>query len=348
MKKKILSAFPQNRKIKIKYMSEASFGACSWYRSVGVLSKLRYLYPNIEIEPLDLKDWHNIADTDIVFFERPGQLHYEQAFNLIKDYGVKIWSDFDDDLFNVPIKPFNPSGNHFGNPKIQAMIQKYCQMSDVVTVSTEQIKLTMGEFCSPIIIPNAFNDYNYKFEYRPAKGKEIFWRGSIFHRFNIRIVREQVLKLAENYPDWAWTFIGEAAGELWSDMKDLSKTKKIKASLIFDAAIVKYLKMLNSLNCSIQIFPLVDNKFNRAKSNCSWIEGTAAGAVMLAPDFAEYRRPGITVYNDIPDFTERLEYLMNNEKARKENYDKSFEYISNNLLLSKVNKSRLDIIKGLI
>jgi hypothetical protein len=96
-------------------MSEAMFGACSFYRSMGVLPKLSKLDPQITVEPLDMRDWHDIVDTDIVFFERPSQSHVYTGMEQIKDFGLKVWLDFDDDLFNVPVKPFNPSGNHFND-----------------------------------------------------------------------------------------------------------------------------------------------------------------------------------------------------------------------------------------
>jgi hypothetical protein len=292
------------------------------------------------VEPLNLRDWNDIADTDVVFFERPGQLHFEPSFNLIKDYGLKLWLDFDDDLFSVPIKPFNPSGNHFNDPKVQKVIQKYLSMADVVTVSTEAIKDAYKEYCDPIIIPNAFNDYNYDWTYRRSTAKGIMWRGSIFHRFNLKIAKQAILAAEKNFPEWRWKFIGEAAGDIWSEMKN--------ADLFFDTATVKYMKMLPEMNCSIQVFPLVDDKFNRAKSNCSWVEGTWAGAVMLAPDFPEYRRPGITNYTDMPDFYQKLLHLITEDGTRKKNFDDSFKFIKENYLLSHVNDQRVEILKGLL
>src|SRR5690348_4348511 len=138
-------------------MSQAIQGACSFYRSMGVLPKLAKLDPSIVVEQLDMRDWHDIADTDIVFSERPSQPHLQAAMDLIKDFGVKLWLDYDDDFFNVPTKPFNPSGSHFNDPAVRNAFAGFLAMADVVTVSTEAIKRSYEGYCNAIVtIPNAF------------------------------------------------------------------------------------------------------------------------------------------------------------------------------------------------
>ncbi len=308
---------------------------------MGVLPKLSKLDPQITVEPLDMRDWHDIVDTDIVFFERPSQSHLHAGMEQIKDFGLKIWLDFDDDFFNVPVKPFNPSGNHFNDPEIQEILIKLLRMADVITVSTDVIKKSYDRYNeNVVVIPNAFNDYNYKWAYNYSTRDAIFWRGSISHRFNLKTAKDAILKVARRNREWEWNFVGEAGDDVWSEIEN--------AKLHFDRDNVKFWKLLREIDCSIQIFPLVNDLFNQAKSNCSWIEGTYAGATMLAPDFAEYRRPGITNYSDMEEFQEELISLMSDKPRRKANYDLSFGYIRDNLMLSDVNKQRLEIVGRLI
>src|SRR5207244_6610452 len=117
-----------------------------------------------------------IVDTDIVFFERPSQPHFYSGLELIKDFGLKIWLDFDDDFFNVPMKPFNPSGSHFNEPDVQKVFIKFLRMADVVTVSTDAIKKSYDRYSeNVVVIPNAFNDYNYKWIYNHSSRDAVLW-----------------------------------------------------------------------------------------------------------------------------------------------------------------------------
>ena len=56
----------------------------------------------------------------------------------------------------------------------------------------------------------------------------------------------------------------------------------------------------------LAVVPLKDNLFNHAKSNLAWIEATCAGAMTLAPDWPEWRRPGVSNYESPLNFKKLL------------------------------------------
>jgi len=72
-----------------------------------------------------------------------------------------------------------------------------------------------------------------------------------------------------------------------------------------------------------------------------------SGAVTIAPDMPEWRRPGITTYKTPDEFETKINELMSDEKLRCNNFDLSLEYINENLLLSKVNRKRIEVIEQL-
>jgi hypothetical protein len=106
--------------------------------------------------------------------------------------------------------------------------------------------------------------------------------------------------------------------------------------------IVQYNQYIYDLSPSINIVPLVDSIFTRCKSNISFIEGTWAGAACLCPDIPEFQKDGVVNYKE--NFGYLLEKLMKSQSFRQENYEKAYQYIQDNLLLSIINQKRIKII----
>jgi len=82
-------------------------------------------------------------------------------------------------------------------------------------------------------------------------------------------------------------------------------------------------------------------------SNIAWIEASHAGAVCLAPDWDEWRRPGVILYRDQEDFRQKLSMLLEGGVNRSNLVGRSREFISQNLTLGAVNHERWKIIECL-
>jgi hypothetical protein len=229
---------------------------------------------------------------------------------------------------------------HKVQPKLLKNIEECIKFSDIVTVSTQAMKDYYSKFNPNIIvINNAHNDYQYPFKEVTETVNSINWRGSNTHREDIRSVKEKIFSLAKTYPEWAWTFMGS---DLWYI------TEGIKTFFSFkECDIIDYFKFIRELKSAIQINPLLDNIFNRGKSNISWLEATYAGSVSIVPDFPEFDKPGTIRYKDIDNFSYLLEKVIKSKDFRHSNYLQSYEYIWDNLLLSQINKKRLEIIEGI-
>jgi hypothetical protein len=99
---------------------------------------------------------------------------------------------------------------------------------------------------------------------------------------------------------------------------------------------------LPGMNCRVMVKPLVNNLFNHSKSNCSWIEATLAGSVLVASNgFAEFDKPGIV---QSMGFHQDIVRLMDDDDYATERFSESVQYIRDNLLLSNVNKLRAEIL----
>lgn len=324
--------------IKIKVCDTTPNSACSYYRGMGVLTKLRQIDPKIEVEFIREVTWIELIDTDLLYLVRPVENVYIDVITFAHDFGVKVWIDFDDLLHEIPYD--NPSYLHFSNKDRQDNIIKALATADIVTVSTQAIKDYYGKINPNIIvIENAVNDYNFKFEKKNNNTKTISWRGSDTHREDLLSCKQQFANLSHNHTDWRWTFVG---GDPWYLIREMKRGYVNYKSAM---EIVAYNKFMNRLAPEIHVTPLVFSKFNEAKSNCVWLSATLFGAAVVAPAMKEFSLPGIQIYKDAEYFEYYVEKMMKSKVFRQQCYTESFEYIKENLLLSTINKKRVQIIR---
>jgi hypothetical protein len=327
--------------IKIKICDVAPRGACSYYRSVGPFSKLHKINPEINVEYIESVSWHILADTDILFLARPYQDNYIESIELAKSFGIKTWIDFDDALTMLPED--NPGYSFFTNEIVSNNIKKAIEMADIITVSTEAIKtLYMDINPNILVIENAFNDYNYPFEFRENNTKYISWRGSNTHRRDLLSCRDDIISISKQFPDWLLNFIGGGgAAELWYIVDAIKN-----CLVITDVEIIKYNRLLFNLQPEIHLSPLLDTEFTRCKSNIAFIEATWAGAVCVAPTLPEFTKPGCLNYTD--NFRYIFTKAIKSKTFRQEKYKEAFEFVRENLLLSNINNKRVNLIQDLI
>jgi len=328
--------------MRIVVATEAPQGACSFYRSLGVLPYLNRIKAGITIESIAQIDWYIVSGADIIFLERPSTREYLAAAQTAKDLNIKLWCDFDDDFFNLPQD--NPSYPHYFKQETQTYIKKILKMSDVVTVATNQLKTKYSQFTEKekiTVIPNAFNDYIYTLPDFPSVNRIINWRGSNTHRNDLRTIGDAFERIVKKYPDWLLSFMGYNPWFITEGITDKVKyTDPLPISV--------YNKFIKNMGPAIQIHPLVKNEFNLSKSNVAWIEGTYSGSVFVGPNMPEFNKPGIEQYDNPDEFVEKIIMFMSDSKKRDQNYKLSLEYIKDNLLLSEVNKKRMEIIDRIL
>ncbi len=124
-------------------------------------------------------------------------------------------------------------------------------------------------------------------------------------------------------------------------------TEKIDNSRFFKGIDIRqYFLQLQKERPKLLIVPLVDNEFNRSKSNIAWIEATLCGAVCIAPDFPEWRKPGVITYKDDKEFYSAFDWAIN--AYLDDMNENSFKYIKENLMLTDINKLRKTHIEKIL
>lgn len=315
--------------------------AVSFYRSIGTMQYLPRLNKNIKIVVPKTIDWTELLTVDLFYMQRPNNSEHDlKAFEIARELGIPIWVDYDDLLHEIP--KYNPSYGMYSDPQRKKNMEYFIEKSDIVTVSTPEIKNYYSKFNPNIVvIPNAYNDFHFPLQKITDQYNVITWRGSGTHRDDLRFILGEMERISNDNPEWEWIFLG--GSDIWYIKEKIRTHQHFQ-----ECDLITYLRFIQKVRAAVQINPLLNNAFNRGKSNISYFEATYAGSVLIAPDLPEFKDlPGCLIYdnNDPVAFGNKLEKAMRNGEYRMKNYKKSFDHIQNNMILSKINQKRIDLIE---
>lgn len=327
--------------MKILILHPIKLDGTSFYRAHGPFAHLQRMYPEIEVIDASSEEfvisWTSLVSVDLIFLQRPSTEHELTVIKIAKKALRPVWVDYDDDYFNIPST--NPRAELYGDPTRQSMVKECMELSDVITVSTPALKKSIDQVVpgkNIIVLENAFDPSLFaNVRYVGPRNKIILWRGGDTHAQDLLTVKDQILRAIKTYPEYKWAFMGYCP--LW-----ITEDLDIPADqiMLYDFMdIMTYFDILMQLRPEILIVPLEQNAFNEGKSNISWIEGTLAGAAVLAPNMEKFRK-GCALYNTPDEFEAMLQLLISDQTVRREYYTKSQKAIPN---LQEVNIQRLQV-----
>jgi hypothetical protein len=325
--------------------------ATNWYRGTGPLSHLK------KSSKLDLKfsfaneiSFATAQLHDLAFFQRPSTSSELEAIRIFKRLGIPVIVDYDDLFFEIPTD--NPAHQSYMNRTTQETIVQIMREADCVWVSTKEIKrcvqLPNASLNERVyVVPNALDDIHLVMRDRskPQTNRQpaVMWRGSPTHERDVMEFTPEIGAVAKGFPNWSFVFAGWNPWFLTDGMAP-------KQALCSGALPVgEFMDFVYATGAEVGMVPLHDSRFNRCKSNIAWLEMTWGGAAVLAPDWEEWRHPGVTTYLTQEDYRIGLASLieMGSEKRRALN-QMSWEHIKNNFMLSKVNYIRERTIRSLV
>ena len=205
--------------------------------------------------------------------------HTELNFKAIlglKELGLKVVYDTDDNLWAV--QSDNPHAKMFAEEK-DAFVQ--CAMlCNAITVSTQGlrtgVKTAIPRFQGEILIcPNGMN-FNY---FRPPSVERdperivIGWAGSNTHSHDVKDAWSVLPAIMEEFPNVHMEFIGQAPpAKLWGHPR--VKLRRF-------VPVGEFATRFSSWAWDVTLAPLMDNRFNRSKSNIKMLEAAALGIPIL-------------------------------------------------------------------
>ena len=326
--------------MKILVLLHSATDSCSFYRAGGVLPELR---KKIDVQILVVQwdqielHWQRIIEFDLLFMQRPFTNEQASFVQFMKNFNIPVWVDYDDNVLEVPAENKHA---FLYNDEVRANIKQILASADAVSVTTPHLKRVFDEHgCNCVVIPNAFNDFIFtKRELPRVPQKTALWRGSDSHIFDLMTVGDEFNILAKENPDWKYIFMGFFP---WY----YAEAKNVMSAPTMD--VMLYFNRIRHLSPSVVFTPLADTSFNRCKSNIAWIEAIYAGAICVAPNFAEWQQKGTILYDRPANFPAAMHHAMFDVDIRKANTE-AWDYIQENLLLSKVNNKRVELIQSLL
>lgn len=325
----------------------------SWYRAVRPLSLLeKSLEGSWRFERLHFNKerqtnlgWSDISGADVLFLQRPCLPWNVDLILEAKIMGIKVWLDYDDDLFSVPYS--NPAYRTYGDPETKHNIQKCAAEADVISVSTQGLKKVFDQFSRNVkVIPNA-SDFSIQGRAKIVATEKkvekiIFWRGTKSHDEDLLQYASAIQRVAETHEDWRFVFLGEP----WFGLSHFIPQKQM---MVLPAiTLPKYFGFLENLKPEISIVPLKNSVFNHSKSCIAWQEATFAGAACVVPDWEEWAQPGAMTYEDSESFFERVHFLITQPIKRAELAEQSLSTIRDRFDLAQVNDLRRSLLEELI
>ncbi len=293
--------------IKILAMLPNKDDACSWYRGAGVLNYLEGVSVDYVGQTVS---WADLAKYDVLFMQRPFTVEHTQIFHLAKTMKIKVWCDWDDDLLNVPAS--NPNSRIYNTEDGRNRIKHCIANADLVTVSTEALGLSYAPYTRDTghlaVVHNAFNDYVNDIAYENnSESVTVTWRGLSSHKADLEHYRPALYELHREHADLEFKYLGEPINAIRNDAGKLNNVEILPTS-----PLPFYFNNFSRLKPRVHLVLLTDTPFNRSKSNIAYIEASAAGAVVVAPDFGEFSATESVLYTpgDLPSLKDSFKRAL--------------------------------------
>lgn len=313
--------------------------ACSFYRGVGPWSALAKSSPQeFQVSYISDPCWGDIRAADILFILRPTLASVVPIMQCARDWGTKIWVDWDDDPFCLHRD--NPSYDLFQGQSVVETIRISLHYANLLTVSTNGLQRKFSQFNPDVrVIPNSFDTDLLRFRNPEfdTTNEYVLWRGTRTHDRDIDSVSEELLRVAGLNPKWKFVFVG-------SDPISYRVSEQMNnvVRIPMQDQIINYFKTIAALKPRIVIAPLADTEFNRSKSCIAALEGFFAGAACLRPlGWEEWTIPGTTAYDAFEGgFHSALQTLIDSPVHCQLLSREGYKYITEERTLHKTNLTK--------
>lgn len=322
--------------------------ATSFYRNCWPLARMIRDGYGIHVDLRKLNQdislgWAELSFYDILFVQRAYTGWNYELIMLAQEAGLKVWVDYDDDLFNVP--PHNPAFATYADPKTKDTIARIIRAADLVTFSTEYLKQVMNSGSEKCHVVRNATDFRFIDSMRPTDNSKleniIFWRGSKTHHEDLFCHAKAMGEIAKEFPKWKYVFLGSP----WFGLSKFIPEKQFIT--LPPVKLPKYFYFLNSLRPDISIVPLEDIKFNHSKSNIAWQEATIAQSPCLVPTWQEWAVPGAATYETPDDFYKQLRALIMRKELRDAVTKLSCDTIRKDFQLVDRNVERMRLLEAI-
>lgn len=222
----------------------------------------------------------DLADTDILLFNRLiAGSNVKQLIEWREKYGFKMVCDMDDHYI---LGKDHPLYEGYQVHKVSERIVSFIQASDLITVTHERlqaeiIKAFPRHEDTVHVLPNCIpRVQQFLVEKIPSELTRLFWAGGITHRKDLELLRNDLKKIKRDKVKLVMCGYEHNDPE-WKAMAKIFTTDSAYNTQVFESLPVhEYYRAY--AHCDISLIPLVDNEFNKCKSNLKILEAANIGA----------------------------------------------------------------------
>lgn len=310
--------------------------ACGHIRAEVVARDINSRYPNATMDcksEIMLSDFYR---TNIMVFQRQFTEQNLGKIKMAKRRGIKTVYDIDDDMLNVP-KDFAKPYAFFAREDIRKGLIDSMNEVDLVVSSTTTLAESLGQNINNkiTVVENGIDCHMWEPSYASRSGYKrdgfvIGWMASGSHIMDMDVIGNSLERIMKENDFVSFKMIGGLVPEdKWPWMKDYPG--RVESSEWIE---------ITSLPTAMKLFdiglaPLVDNVYNKSKSNIKYLQYGVLGVPCLASSLEPYsgsvshEENGFLIPDNEDEWYRYMNLLIHNQvvynyisdNARKNVYD---------------------------
>ncbi|WP_307983984.1 rhamnan synthesis F family protein [uncultured Lactococcus sp.] len=321
---------------------ENAIPQCTRYRVENKAAQLRNLGFDVwTVNASDFKMGYAENASHIIIYRTGYSEEFEKLCHLAQKYNKPVYYDIDDlviDTKYTDLLSYTQVLSDIEKYEYDSGVKSYGKMMslcDSVITTTQTLKEELENYSSKVIInrnlaseelvslsQNTIKDYRQDH----SKVKLGYFSGSITHNENFEMIKPAIVQILEKYPHVELHLVG------YIDLpQDLQKyTKQIKMNPYVDWRELP--RLISQMD--INLAPLVDSVFNRAKSEIKWLEAALVKVPTVASYLGSFEE---MVSNDETgllaqpsEWYEKLEILIENPDKRQRIAEAAYRFVLEN------------------
>ncbi len=255
-----------------------------------------------------------LQGVDIVVFHRNCHPSAVPILNAVKGAGIPVIYELDDNFFDLPVEL--PIGRYMRNPYIVRTIETLLRAADWVKIGSPELRPLLSRHNQRLVYQPFAVDLSI-LDGLPPQANAILtigYAGTIHHTVDFRLILNSIKRIAKEYPQVRWEFIG-CLPEGLSDLPNFGHTP-------FIPSYAHFLQDLYKRNWRIGLGPLLDLPHNRCKTDNKLREYGAcriAGIYSNIPPYSanvRHRETGWLAENTEQAWYQALKTLLDDESLR--------------------------------
>lgn len=323
---------------------ENAIPQCTRYRVENKAAQLRSLGFDVwTVNASDFKMGYAENASHIVIYRTGYSEELEKLCRLAQKYNKPVYYDIDDlviDTKYTDLLSYTQGLSDIEKYEYDSGVKSYGKMMslcDSVITTTQTLKEELQNYSSEVIInrnlaseelvslsQNTLKDYTHYH----SKVKIGYFSGSITHNENFEMIKPAIVQLLEEYPNVELHLVGYI--DLPQDLQKFARQIKMN-----DYVDWKALPALIS-QMDINLAPLVDSVFNRAKSEIKWLEAalvkvpTVASCLGSFEEMIKNEETGVLVQPE--EWYDKLKALVENPDKRQMIAENAYRFVLNNCI----------------